>query len=155
MSCARKMPLRSRPCNADSAGDIRLMQEAFNAANKLIRIHVAVDGEEAMSFLRQEGPNNCAPRPDIIMLDLNLPGMDGREVLSLIKEHDSWRLIPVFVLTTSDAETDNITIYKNRANCYHTKPMQWDAFQGLVKSIHDFWLTTRVRLPQRGGAALG
>jgi two-component system, chemotaxis family, response regulator Rcp1 len=132
----------------DSPGDARLMEEAFHAANRLINIHVACDGEEAMSFLRHEGANSNAPRPDIIILDLNLPTLDGREVLARIKEDDSLGWIPVFVLTTSDAEADIITSYQNRANCYHTKPLQWDTFQALVKSIHDYWLTM-VRLPQQ------
>ena len=132
----------------DSPGDARLLEEAFHMANKLINIHVACDGVEAMSFLQHKGVYANSPRPDIIMLDLNLPNMDGREVLSRIKEDYSLKMIPVFVLTTSDAEADIITSYQNRANCYHTKPMQWDAFQSLVKSIHDFWLT-KVRLPQQ------
>lgn len=130
----------------DSPGDVRLTQEAFREANREIRLHIAVDGIEAMSFLKREGDNNTAPRPDLILLDLNLPRMDGREVLACIKADDSLKLIPTVILTTSDAEADIVKSYQLQANCYLSKPVQLEEFEGLVKSINDFWLT-RVKLP--------
>ena len=132
----------------DSPGDVRLTQEAFREANMSINLHVASDGVEAMSFLRQEGVHTKAPRPDLILLDLNLPRMDGREVLALIKADQSLRTIPTVILTTSDAEADILKSYQLQANCYLSKPVQLDAFETLVKSINDFWLT-KVKLPQQ------
>jgi two-component system, chemotaxis family, response regulator Rcp1 len=132
----------------DSPGDVRLTQEAFRDANSSIRLHVAADGVEAMAFLRREGANVHAPRPDLILLDLNLPKMDGREVLAHIKEDASLKTIPTVILTTSEAEADIVKSYQLQANCYLTKPVQLDAFESLVKSINDFWLT-KVKLPQQ------
>jgi CheY-like chemotaxis protein len=132
----------------DSPGDVRLTQEAFRAANKAIQLHVVVDGVEAMAFLKHQGGHVHAPRPDLILLDLNLPKMDGREVLAHIKEDDSLKLIPTVILTTSDAEADIVKSYQLQANCYLNKPVQLDAFENLVKSINDFWLT-KVKLPQQ------
>jgi CheY-like chemotaxis protein len=136
----------------DSPGDVRLTQEAFRDANRSIHLHVASDGVEAMAFLRREGTYVDKPRPDIILLDLNLPRMDGREVLVHIKEDDSLKTIPTVILTTSDSEADIVKCYQLQANCYLSKPVQLDAFESLVKSINDFWLT-KVKLPQqvRGG----
>jgi two-component system, chemotaxis family, response regulator Rcp1 len=131
----------------DSAGDVRLTQEAFKSANPAIHLHVASDGVEAMAFLRQEGAQSSAPRPDLILLDLNLPRMDGREVLAQIKADDSLKLIPTVILTTSDSEADIVKSYELQANCYLSKPVRLDEFETLVKSINDFWLTT-VKLPQ-------
>jgi chemotaxis family two-component system response regulator Rcp1 len=125
-----------------------LTQEAFRDANGSIRLHVAVDGVEAMAFLRHEGAYAASPRPDLILLDLNLPKMDGREVLGRIKEDDGLKTIPTVILTTSDAEADVVRSYQLQANCYLTKPVQLDAFEGLVRSINDFWLT-KVKLPQQ------
>ena len=136
----------------DSPGDVRLTQEAFREANRSIRLHVAVDGVEAMSFLNQEGVHADAPRPDLILLDLNLPKMDGREVLAHIKDDDSLKLIPTVILTTSDAEADIVKSYQLQANCYLTKPVQLEAFESLVRSINDFWLT-KVKLPQQAQSA--
>jgi chemotaxis family two-component system response regulator Rcp1 len=133
----------------DSPGDVRLTREAFGEANKSIHLHVAVDGVEAMAFLRNEGTHANAPRPDIILLDLNLPKMDGREVLAHIKEDESLKTIPIVVLTTSVAEADIVKSYHLRANCYLSKPVQLNEFEALVKSINDFWLTG-VRLPNQG-----
>jgi len=130
----------------DSPGDVRLTQEAFREANGSIYLHVASDGVEAMAFLRKEGAYVDAPRPDLILLDLNLPRMDGREVLVHIKEDDSLKAIPTVILTTSKAEVDIAKSYQLQANCYLCKPVQFDAFESLVKSINDFWLT-RVELP--------
>jgi CheY-like chemotaxis protein len=132
----------------DSPGDVRLTQEAFRDANKSIRLHVAADGVEAMAFLKREGAHAYAPRPDIILLDLNLPKMDGREVLAHIKADGILKTIPTVILTTSEAETDIVKSYQLQANCYLTKPVQFDEFASLVKIINDFWLT-RVKLPQQ------
>jgi two-component system, chemotaxis family, response regulator Rcp1 len=132
----------------DSPGDVRLTREAFRDANALVRLHVATDGGEAMAFLQKEGDYAGAPRPDLILLDLNLPKMDGREVLTRIKADESLKMIPTVILTTSDAETDIVRSYQLQANAYLTKPVQLDAFESLVKSLSDFWLT-RVKLPQQ------
>ncbi len=144
----------------DSPGDVRLTQEAFRDANlshhlpnTSIHLHVVADGVEAMSFLKQEGGNGGAPRPDLILLDLNLPRMDGREVLALIKADESLKTIPTVILTTSDAEADIVRSYQLQANCYLSKPVQLDAFESLVKSINEFWLT-KVKLPQRRRVSL-
>jgi len=130
----------------DSPGDVRLTQEAFHDADPSIELHVATDGVEAMAYLRREGIHANAGRPDFILLDLNLPRMDGREVLAHIKENEDLKTIPTVILTTSDAEADIMTSYQLRANCYLSKPVQLEEFEGLVKSINDFWLTT-VKLP--------
>jgi CheY-like chemotaxis protein len=132
----------------DSPGDVRLTKEAFRAANASIHLHVASDGIEAIAFLKREGPHVDAPRPDLILLDLNLPKMDGREVLAHIKEDDRLKTIPTVILTTSDSEADVAKSYQLQANCYLSKPVQFDAFENLVKSINDFWLT-KVKLPQQ------
>ena len=132
----------------DSPGDVRLTKEAFRDADPQIDLRVAVDGVEAMAYLRREGVHSDAARPDFILLDLNLPKMDGREVLSHIKEDDDLKTIPTVILTTSDAEADILTSYKLQANCYLSKPVQLEEFESLVKSINDFWLT-RVKLPQQ------
>jgi CheY-like chemotaxis protein len=133
----------------DSPGDVRLTQEAFREANVLIHLHVASDGVEAMAFLRNEGAHTHAPRPDLILLDLNLPKMDGREVLAHIKEDESLKTIPTVILTTSEAEVDIVKSYQLQANCYLSKPVRLDEFETLVKSITAFWLTD-VKLPRRG-----
>ena len=132
----------------DSPGDIRLTREAFREANGDIELHVAMDGVEALAVLRNEGPHANTPRPDLILLDLNLPRMDGREVLAIIKEDASLRTIPTVILTTSAAEADIMKSYQLQANCYLTKPVELDAFEAVVKSINDFWLT-QVKLPQQ------
>ena len=132
----------------DSPGDVRLTQEAFHDANKSVHLHVASDGVEAMALLRHEGTDARSPRPDLILLDLNLPKMDGREVLAQIKGDENLKTIPIVILTTSDSEADILKSYQLQANCYLTKPVQFDAFEILVKSINDFWLT-RVKLPQQ------
>ena len=132
----------------DSPGDVRLTQEAFREANGSIKLHVAVDGVEAMAFLKREGGHAHAPRPDIILLDLNLPKMDGREVLAHIKADGELKTIPTVILTTSGSEADVLKSYQLQANCYLTKPVQFDEFASLVKIINDFWLI-RVKLPQQ------
>ena len=132
----------------DSPGDVRLTQEAFRDASKSVHLHVAFDGVEAMAFLRRDELHIHAPRPDLILLDLNLPKMDGREVLARIKGDESLKTIPTVILTTSEAEADIVKSYQLHANCYLVKPVQFDAFEILVKSINDFWLT-KVKLPQQ------
>jgi two-component system, chemotaxis family, response regulator Rcp1 len=132
----------------DNAGDVRLAREAFRAVNRSIRLHLASDGVEAMAFLRQEGVHLDAPRPDFILLDLNLPKMDGREVLAQIKGDKSLKLIPTIVLSSSETDADVLISYQLQANCYLRKPAQWDAFDSLVRSINTFWLT-KVTLPQQ------
>jgi two-component system, chemotaxis family, response regulator Rcp1 len=136
----------------DSPGDIRLMQEVFRTVNQLIHLQVASDGVEAMAILRQWGEYANCPRPDLILLDLNLPKMDGREVLALIKEDESLKTIPTVVLTMSDLEADIENSYLHKANCYLRKPVDLVAFENLVKSINDFWLT-KVKLPRKVQAA--
>jgi CheY-like chemotaxis protein len=135
----------------DNPGAVRLTQEAFRNANMAVKLRVVTDGVEAMIFLRQEGDHVHASRPDLILLDLNLPKMDGREVLAQIKEDASLKLIPTVILTTSDAGTDIAKSYQLRANCYLCKPVELDDFENLVKSINDFWLT-KVKLPQQAQA---
>lgn len=132
----------------DSPGDVRLTQESLRDANRAIRLHVAVDGVEAMAFLKREGRHVRAPRPDLILLDLNLPKMDGREVLAQIKADENLRTIPTIILTTSEAEADVTKSYQLRANCFLSKPVELEAFESLVKSINDFWLT-KAKLPHR------
>jgi two-component system, chemotaxis family, response regulator Rcp1 len=145
-STARRDRLTEVLLVEDSPGDVRLTQEAFHDANQSIHLHVATDGVEAMAFLRREGVHVDAPRPDIILLDLNLPKMDGREVLDHIKKDDNLKTIPIVILTTSEAEADIVKSYQLRANCYLSKPVQLDAFEALVKSINNFWLN-EVKLP--------
>jgi len=130
----------------DSPGDVRLTKEAFHDANPSVHLNVAADGVEAMAFLKHQGIYAHAPRPDLILLDLNLPKMDGREVLAQIKKDESLKTIPTVVLTTSESEVDIAKSYDLQANCYLSKPVELDAFEALVKSINDFWLT-KVKLP--------
>jgi chemotaxis family two-component system response regulator Rcp1 len=138
----------------DSPGDVRLTKEAFRSANPTVHLHVACDGVEAMAFLRHEGVHANSLRPDLILLDLNLPKMDGREVLAHIKGDDILKTIPTAILTTSDADVDITKSYQLHANCYLNKPVQLDEFEKLVKSINDFWLN-EVRLPnQREGGSV-
>ena len=131
----------------DSPGDIRLTQEAFRAANSDIRLHVAMDGVEALAFLAQEGDHAEAPRPDLILLDLNLPKKDGREVLQHIRGDEGLKSIPTVILTTSDSVIDINQSYKLQANSYLSKPVQLDKFETIVRSINDFWFK-KAKLPQ-------
>ena len=130
----------------DNPGDARLTEEALKEGKVRNNLHMARDGVEAMAFLRREGTYKDAPRPDLVLLDLNLPRKDGREVLAEMKEHSDLRLIPVVVLTTSEAEQDVLRTYELRANCYITKPVDLEKFITIVRSIEDFWLMI-VRLP--------
>jgi chemotaxis family two-component system response regulator Rcp1 len=132
----------------DNPGDVRLTQESFREANTRIHLQVASDGVEAMAFLRREGNYTHAPRPDLILLDLNLPKMDGHEVLAHIKSDDSLKKIPTIILTTSNAEADIVKSYQLQANCYLTKPAQLDEFEDLLKIVNEFWIT-KVKLPQQ------
>jgi chemotaxis family two-component system response regulator Rcp1 len=133
----------------DNPGDVRLTVEALKDAKVCNNLHVAEDGVEAMAFLRREGRYADAPRPDVILLDLNLPKKDGREVLTEVKEDSDLRRIPVVVLTVSQAEEDILKTYDLHANCYITKPVDLDRFLTVVRSIEDFWLTV-VKLPPNG-----
>lgn len=131
----------------DNPGDVRLTIEALRDAKVRNRLTVAKDGVEAMACLRQEGQWADAPRPDLILLDLNLPRKDGRQVLQEIKNDLELRSIPVVILTTSRAEEDIVRSYNLHANCYISKPVDLDQFITVVKSIEDFWLTI-VTLPR-------
>jgi len=133
----------------DSPGDVRLTIEALKEAKVRNRLNVVGDGVEAMSFLRQQGRHAAAPRPDLILLDLNLPKKDGREVLAEIKADPKLRCIPIVVLTTSRAEEDVLRAYNLHANCYITKPVDFQQFLTVIKSIENFWLTV-VKLPSNG-----
>ena len=124
----------------DNKPDVRLTIEALKDTKVRNRIHVASDGVEAMAFLRREGAHAQAPRPDLILLDLNLPRKDGREVLEEIKHDDALRHIPVVILTTSQAEQDITQSYRLRANAFVTKPVDLEQFLTVVKSIERFWL---------------
>jgi two-component system response regulator len=130
----------------DSPGDVRLTQEAFGAANPSIQLHVATDGVEAMAFLRREGANAAAPRPNLILLDLNLPKMDGREVLAEIKTDEKLKRIAVAVLTTSKSDADIMKAYGLHANCYIVKPVNFEKFAEVVQIIENFWFAV-VTLP--------
>ncbi|MBK9121600.1 MAG: response regulator [Chloroflexi bacterium] len=130
----------------DNAGDARLTQEVLKDSKIKNNLHIVVDGVEAMEFLHQRGIYSSAPRPDIILLDLNLPRMDGREVLREIKEDDILRRIPVVIMTTSDDEHDILAAYDLYANCYITKPVDFQRFIDIVKTIENFWFSI-VRLP--------
>jgi CheY-like chemotaxis protein len=132
----------------DNEGDVRLAREGLRECKLLNNLHVAEDGVRALAFLRQQGEHAKAPRPDLIMLDLNLPRKDGREVLREIKEDDSLKRIPVVILTTSKAEEDIVKSYSLHANCYVTKPLAIEQFITVVQAIESFWFTI-VKLPPR------
>jgi len=130
----------------DNPADIRLTEEALREGKVKNNLHVARDGVEALEFLRRQGKFKDAPRPDLVLLDLNLPRKDGREVLGEIKADEALRSLPVVVLTTSSSDADILKSYSLYANCYITKPVDLEQFVKVVKSIDDFWLTV-VRLP--------
>ncbi len=134
----------------DNPGDVRLTEEALREGKVRNHLSVATDGVEAMAFLRHAGKYVDAPHPDLILLDLNLPKKDGREVLGEIKADERLKHIPVVVLTTSKAEEDIIRTYNLHANCFVTKPVDLDQFITVVKSIEDFWFTV-VTLPRNDG----
>lgn len=131
----------------DNPGDVRLTLEAFHEGRVRNKLAVVNDGEEAISYLRNTGKFADVKRPDLILLDLNLPRKDGREVLDELKHDDELRRIPVVVLTTSRAEEDILRSYECHANCYITKPIEYDKFLDVVRSIEQFWLSI-VRLPE-------
>jgi len=132
----------------DNLGDIRLTQEVLREGRVRNNLHSVVDGVEAMAFLRRQGSFTHSPRPDLILLDLNLPKKDGREVLAEIKADDQLRRIPVVVMTTSKADEDVLRSYDLHANCYIPKPVDLDQFIRIIRSIEDFWLTI-VKLPSK------
>ena len=132
----------------DNPGDVRLTQEVLKEGKIKNTLNVVMDGEEALQYLHKEGKFSTAELPDIILLDLNLPKIDGREVLEHIKKDPDLKRIPVIVLTTSDAQNDILKMYDNHANCYITKPVDFAQFINVVKSIEDFWLTI-VKLPPK------
>jgi chemotaxis family two-component system response regulator Rcp1 len=125
----------------DNAGDVRLAQEAFRCSTKPLTLHVVNDGVEAMALLRKEGAQSSAPRPHLILLDLNLPKMNGREVLTQIKNDSALRAIPAIVLTVSDNPADVKYCYENRVNAYLIKPGDLDAFNKLAEVVDTFWFT--------------
>ncbi|MBV1961848.1 MAG: response regulator, partial [Immundisolibacteraceae bacterium] len=133
----------------DNPGDQDLTREAFKMGKITNTLHIVDDGEKAMEFLYQQGQYKDAPRPGIILLDLNLPRKDGREVLAEIKQDPSLRAIPVVVLTTSDSDKDILTSYELNANCYLTKPVELDSFLDAIQVLEQFWLTL-VKLPAPG-----
>src|SRR4051812_37480524 len=130
----------------DNEADIRLTREVFADGRVLNKLNVVRDGEEAMAFLKRRHPYEDAPRPDLVLLDLNLPRKDGREVLAEMKNDEELRRIPVVILTTSRADADVVRTYELHANCYIVKPVELSQFVAVVRSIEDFWLTL-VRLP--------
>ena len=132
----------------DNPGDVRLTRETLKEFKALNNLSVVGDGVEAMAFLRREGKYSQASRPDLILLDLNLPRKDGREVLSEIKVDDRLKRIPVVILTTSTAEKDVLNTYEHHANCYIKKPVELDQFSAVVKSIEAFWFTTVILPPE-------
>ena len=132
----------------DNPIDTQRTQEAFRDINKAVELHVASDGLEAMAFLHQEGVHADAPRPDMILMELNLPKMDGREVLAQIKGDERLKAIPTIILTTSEAQADILKSYQLQANTYFSKPAQSDAFLNLIKSINNFWLV-KANLPRQ------
>jgi CheY-like chemotaxis protein len=131
----------------DNAGDVRLTKEAFKDAKVHLDLHVVSDGVEAMDFLRRQGRYADSPRPDLILLDLNLPRKDGREVLTEIKSDPLLKTIPVVILTTSGSDEDIERSYQLNANCYVSKPVDLEQFLSVVRSIDDFWLSA-VRFPK-------
>ncbi len=142
-----------RPINIlyieDSQGDVRLVQEALKEGKLHNNLNVVSDGIEAMAYLRKENKYAPAVRPDLILLDLNLPKMDGREVLKAIKVDDNLKKIPVVILTTSAADEDILKSYSHHANCFITKPIDFDQFIKVVQSIEEFWFAI-VKLPRNG-----
>jgi len=132
----------------DNPGDVRLAREGLNECKIRNNLHVVDDGVKALAFLRRQDGYAKAPRPDLVLLDLNLPRKDGREVLREVKEDESLRTIPIVVLTTSKAEEDILKSYSLHANCYVTKPMGLQQFLDVVRSIEDFWFTI-VKLPPK------
>jgi two-component system, chemotaxis family, response regulator Rcp1 len=130
----------------DNPGDVRLLQEAFGSVNSAADLHVAVDGEEAIAYLKQQGRHTDAPRPALILLDLTLPRLDGHEILAYIKHDADLKTIPTVILTASRTDADIDRAYRGGANCYISKPRIPSDLYGIVRRINDFWLT-KVKLP--------
>jgi chemotaxis family two-component system response regulator Rcp1 len=135
----------------DDKADARLAREVFRDVNSSVRLHFASDGVQAMAFLRREGVYADKPRPDLVLLDLNMPKMDGRAVLALIKKDESLKTIPTVVLSSSDVDADVLISYQLSANCYLRKPAQWDEFEHIIRCINSLWLS-RLKLPNHGDA---
>lgn len=133
----------------DNPSDVYLTEEALRLVGVRSRLHLASDGVEAMAFLRREGIHSEAPRPDLVLLDLNLPRKDGRRVLAEIKEDEDLRRIPVIILTTSNAPSDVAKCYDLHANCYIVKPVEFDQFETVIRAIEEFWFTY-VSFPPNG-----
>jgi CheY-like chemotaxis protein len=131
----------------DSEDDAVLTRYAFRSVPNPLNLHVVSDGVEALEFLRQQGPHATAPRPDIILLDLNMPRMDGRELLAELKRDENLRTIPAVVLTTSSAESDVIAAYRSHAAAFMTKPFGLDVFSNMIEKFAAFWLNDAARLP--------
>ncbi len=146
MSVTSEAPLVDILLVEDNPADIRLTQEAMRESRLINKLNVVMDGVEAIAYLRQEGKYANATRPDIVLLDLNLPKMDGREVLDTIKNDPDLKSIPVVILTTSEAETDILKSYDSHANCYIAKPVAFEKFAKVVNLIENFWFTI-VKLP--------
>lgn len=132
----------------DDPGDVRLTEEALKRSKLLVMMNVVGDGEQALQYLRQVGPYAGSVRPDLVLLDLNLPKVDGREVLAAVKADPDLRLIPVVILTTSAADGDILKAYGLGGNCYITKPVGFDEFRRIVRAIEEFWFEV-VKLPPR------
>jgi two-component system, chemotaxis family, response regulator Rcp1 len=132
----------------DNPADVRLTQEALRESKLSNRLHAVGDGEQALRFLRREGEHAESPRPDLVLLDLNLPRLSGREVLAMVKADPDLRRIPVIVLTTSEAEEDIVRSYDLHANAYVRKPVDFHQFTDVVRLIEDFWFTV-VKLPPK------
>ena len=133
----------------DNPADVRLTQEGLKEAKIATHLHVMMDGKEALDFLFRRGPHAGAVRPDVILLDLNLPGVDGRTILSQVKNDPNLKVIPVVILTSSEAESDIIKSYESYANSFISKPIDFEGFLRVVHSIEDFWFTV-VKLPEGG-----
>jgi two-component system response regulator len=132
----------------DNLGDIRLTKEALKESRLKVNLHTVIDGEQAMQYLHKQGEYSTAPTPDLILLDLNLPKKDGRQVLKEIKEDKQLKIIPIVVLTISSADKDILQVYNLNANCYVTKPLDFNKFIDVVKSIENFWFAI-VSLPSK------
>jgi CheY-like chemotaxis protein len=130
----------------DTTNDAELTMDALREGRVRNRVHWVMDGEQAMAFLRREGRYAQAPRPDLILLDLQMPRMNGMEVLAEVKQHPDWRRIPVIMMTSSTDERNVLGAYNKHVNCYITKPVDMDKFMEAIHSIEDFWLSI-VRLP--------
>jgi CheY-like chemotaxis protein len=131
----------------DDPGDVLMIREALERAHRPPRLQVAADGEEALAFLRREGAHAHSPRPDLILMDLNMPRLDGRQALAAIKEDDQLRAIPVVILTTSDAESDVLASYQHHASAFVTKPIDLDALDAVMDQIDHFYTTVSALLP--------